>query len=398
MTYKKLSSLFYSNKEEFEKTYYIRYNAEGTYRFNFNIKSNPAFLVITKDILKSIEKIYELDKILLEKISEVPGIALKEYINKCLIDEIKVTNEIEGVASTRREISDILRDREEKFKKKRLYGLVKKYEMLTQEEINLVTCEDIKKLYDEFVLNEVLEEDKKNRPDGESFRDDVVYVKNENHTIIHEGIYPESKIIEYMTKCLAMLENEEYSSLIKIAVFHYMFGYIHPFYDGNGRMSRFISSYLISKKLNILVSYRLAYTIKKNVGAYYKSFKETNEEKNKGDLTLFVTKFLDIIIESLQDLCISLDEKINKLNYFVEIADGICEDEKLFRMTCVLVQNSLFGGIGLGVTELAEILQLGTTKIRSCLKELENEDLLRKSKLGKKIIYDINLDSLSEKL
>ena len=65
-----------------------------------------------------------------------------------------------------------------------------------------------------------------------------------------------------MTKGLNILNNDEYDYMIRIAVFHYIFGYIHPFYDGNGRTSRFISSYLLSKNLLPIVSYKLASTIK----------------------------------------------------------------------------------------------------------------------------------------
>ena len=61
------------------------------------------------------------------------------------------------------------------------------------------------------------------------------------------------------------LNNDDINFLIRIAVFHYAFGYIHPFYDGNGRTSRFISSYLLSQRLEDLVSFRLSYTIKLNI-------------------------------------------------------------------------------------------------------------------------------------
>ena len=65
-----------------------------------------------------------------------------------LVDEIKMINEIGGVNSTRKEINEIINDKTENNKKRRLYGLVKKYELLMEEEIKLKCCEDIRELYD----------------------------------------------------------------------------------------------------------------------------------------------------------------------------------------------------------------------------------------------------------
>ena len=129
MKYKLLSSLFYSDKKLYEETYTSRFNSESTYKFNFEIKNNKAFLFINKEILNKIDTILYLDKELAFYSDIVPPIALKDYKRKCLIDEIKTTNDIEGVHSTRKEIKDILNDKNTK-KDKRLYGIVKKYEMM----------------------------------------------------------------------------------------------------------------------------------------------------------------------------------------------------------------------------------------------------------------------------
>ena len=151
MKYKLLSSLYYSDRDLYEQTYLNRYNSESTYRFNFNIGKNNAFLVINNVIFKKIELIRDLDKDLLIIMKSVPAIALNQYAKKCLIDEITMTNEIEGVRSTRKEINDILNDKDNKNKHKRLFGVVKKYEMLLKDDdIKLVTCNDIRNLYDEF--------------------------------------------------------------------------------------------------------------------------------------------------------------------------------------------------------------------------------------------------------
>lgn len=397
MQYKRLSGIFYSNNNEYLKVYSDRYNSESTYRFDFDIKGNKAFLVINHDILQRIDDIYTLNRDLLKKMNNLPPIALQQYAKKCLVDEIKMTNEIEGVNSTRKEINEILNDKTENNKKRRLYGLVKKYELLMEEEINLESCEDIRKLYDELVLQEVLEEDLGNKPDGKIFRQGKVYVQDPTGKQIHTGIYPEDEIINNMTKGLSILNNDNYNYMVRIAIFHYLFGYIHPFYDGNGRTSRFISSYLLSKKLQFLVSYKLSYTIKENINSYHKLFKETNDEKNKGDLTLFVIKFFDILIKSLEELCESLDDRNNKLDYFKSIAAKICDgDYRKFNMLFILIQNTLFGDEGLDINDLNSICNIGVSKIRNTLKEFEQCNILYITKDGRKNLYDVNLNSMSE--
>lgn len=395
MEYKLLSSLFYSNKELYEKIYENRKNSESTYNLNFKIGNSDAFVFINNDILNRIDKILELDKKLLFLTNNIPSIALSEYSRKCLIDEIKTTNDIEGISSTRREINDILNDKNNKSKNKRLYGIVKKYEMLIKDEsIKLNKCEDIRLLYNELTLKDVVDENKENEPDGKIFRKDIVYVRNDRQEIIHRGITPEDEIINVMSNSLDILNNDDYNFLVRIAVFHYMFGYIHPFYDGNGRTSRFISSYLISKKLEPLVSYRLSYTIRQNIKKYYKSFNIVNDKKNRGDLTSFVITFFDFIIESIKDLCSSLIERIEKLDFFFEIIDKFTTDDKLKDIIFILVQNSLFGEEGLGVFELSNILEIGESTTRKLLKILENKELILKDKLGNKHIYNIHLDKL----
>lgn len=400
MEYKLLSSLFYQGKGVYEETYRKRIESESTYHFNLKINKYNGFVVINHEILQNIEQVMRLDKRLFLQMNLVPPIALTQYTRRCLVDEIKMTNEIEGVNSSRREINEILNAKKEKNEHKRFYGLVKKYEMLLRDEkIKLSSCQDIRDLYNEFALKDVVEENITNEPDGEIFRKDGVSVLGSNDRVIHEGLYPERKIIESMSESLNVLNDDSYDFLIRIAVFHYMFGYIHPFYDGNGRTSRFISSYLLSQRLEFLVACRLSCTIKENVQTYYKAFKIVNDEKNRGDLTSFVIVFLEILVKSIESLCESLEERKNKLEYYRRVAEKVSEgDEKLFSVIFVLIQNTLFGDEGIGVEEIYQILKpnVGKSKIRDYISILRNKGILLVKKDGRKDLFDVDTEKLAE--
>ena len=95
------------------------------------------------------------------------GGAVEQYLTNCLIDEVVLTNEIEGVNSSRREIGEILTNLSSNDKNGRFRGIVEKYLMLRKNiEIPLNTCADIRDIYNELVLEEVVTRKASNAPDG----------------------------------------------------------------------------------------------------------------------------------------------------------------------------------------------------------------------------------------
>lgn len=62
----------------------------------------------------------------------------------------------------------------------------------------------------------------------------------------------------------------------------------------------------------------------------------------------------------------------------------------------MLIQNTLFGDEGLDTNTLNAISQVGKSKIRNSLKELEEKGILYVTKEGRKKLYDVNLNYISE--
>lgn len=392
MNYIQLSKEYYKNKENYEQLYQSRFYSEFTLHIPIQINGNDAFLTYPPEMLQLITKIYKMNTLLYEKIQVLPGIALEQFTKKCLIDEIKLSNDIEGIYSTRKEIRELLKPETTERYKKRLYGFVQKYNMLSHNEnISIASCKDIREIYDDLVLKEVMEEDIRNKPDGVFFRKDGVSIQGSNLKIIHSGVNPEEKIISYMDECLKLIKDDTLNPVITASIIHYFIGYIHPFYDGNGRLNRFISSYLLSKELHTLVGYSLSYTIKKQVDVYYKAFKITNEAKNKGDITPFVLIFLDFILQALEHLNATLAEKIEQMTFYYEKIMTVSKEHKLLDVLFALMQNSLFGEEGMTVEILAEALSVSAPTIRNYINNI-NDEMLKVSKIGHKNAFDINLE------
>lgn len=402
MNYESLDKLYYKDPEHYQDIYKERFQNSATKHLDFKIGDNVAFYTETAEVLNIIISILKMEIKLQQLRNELPGIALKQFSLRCLIDEIVVTNDIEGVSSTRRDISDILDGEEKNVQKKRFHGLVQKYLLLndaSSKPIQLASCQDIRNIYDELVSKEIKEDDPNNLPDGRFFRHEIVYVHSATQKIIHTGLYPESTIESAMEKALAFLNDQNILSLIRISIFHYLFGYIHPFYDGNGRTSRFISSYLLSQEVDPLLGYRLSATIKEDTARYYRVFKTCNHPHNLGDLTPFLLFFLGIIQKASNQLYEALQRRAHDLEYYSKLlyaTPSINSNQTFIDLGYYLLQAELFSEEGISLQELLHEMSLSRTTLHSKLEKFNSMNLLVEQKRGKQKFYKLNLKVLEQ--
>ena len=396
MGYTTLSDLYYKDTAAYEEQYQARYNSEYTVHLDFDVAGHQAFFVQTPEVYSILTDILRMNKAVSNLCTALPGAAIKQFSRRCLIDEIVLKNSIEGVRSTRKEISDILDELETKSKGKRFYGLVKKYNMLmVKEELPLASCQDIRDIYDELALAEVMEEEPENIPDGSIFRKNSVSIYSPSQKEIHKGLYPEETIIHAMEQALAFLNNDSCEVLFRIGVFHYLLEYIHPFYDGNGRLGRFICSYLLSQELEPVTGYRISYTIKEYIKDYYRAFSTCNNPLNRGDLTPFLHMFLKIVQISVEKLKTSLQQGFTKLNRCVQKIPELTaqSDNALEELYHLLIQAALFSERGVPTSLVLKHVEISRGTLTKKLEEIP-DGLLIKKRRGNTNYYSINLEAL----
>ena len=384
------------NKEEAAALANELYNHVSSISSDLKIGNSPAFILYCDEILHELQAIRSMNLQISLLSEDVPTVALHQFINHAIIEEIHQTNEMENVQSTRKEIKDELKVIENGKKGKRFDGMIRKYKLLLDNpQIPLSSCQDIRNLYDSFVLEEVKREKPSDVPDGLFFRKDPVAVIRHNDTI-HEGVFPESALNEAMEQALLLLNNDDYDPLIRIAAFHYLFGYIHPFYNGNGRMTRFISSYRLSaNRIHILVALRLSLVIKSHQSQYYSMFKTTNDSRNYGDMTCFVIDFLRFVHEACEQVLSYLQEKKHLIDHYRIMIQQLNLDENAKQLLYVLAQVSICESDSLIKTEMKQTNRLSYFLLNKYLAEIKPYLII--SKEGKKTLsYRADLQKLDK--
>ncbi|MCM1149342.1 MAG: Fic family protein [Butyricicoccus sp.] len=403
MKYPELRKMYYKDRDGYEQECAMRPESAWATVLPLEINGYKSYYMNCPEITGLICEIYKNYIVLKKTVDRLPSIAYDCYKRNCLIDEVMMTNDLEGVHSTKREISEILDATQKESKKAmRLRGMVVKYEKLlsgSEEVIELKNSRDIRKLYDELVIDEMAKED---LPDGEIFRKGPVSVVSATDKEKHRGLPPpEKNIIDSMDKALEVINLGEFPVLIGIAALHYYIGYIHPFYDGNGRLNRFISSYLLSMHLGTLVGLRLAYTIKNEKNLYYSAFDFANNKKNRGDITPFIIIFLKIVNDSIIQMLRKVWDGEEKFVFYANLFDRLKPelDGDSHKILVVLIQDKIFGSGKFDIKGLAEVMEYGYSKMRKELVKISEstmERLLKRSREGHRYIYSIDLDALEE--
>lgn len=391
--YYKLSKIFYMDGK-FEEEYHNRFNSYSTYKTNLKIKSinngnfekeeTSLFLFASKELMNLNIKIMENSREIEVLRNYLPESAYQSFLYKLLINELQSTNEIETVRSTKKEIVEAIKNTN--VNNKRFVGLVKSYMMMDSlKDINEV--KDFRKIYDELVSSEV---EKENKLDGELFRKEVVNIDSSGK-VIHKGASSEDIIVTMLSDLVEFYKYNDMPYIYKIMVFHYFFEYIHPFYDGNGRVGRYLVCKQLSSMLDPLSALTFSYSINRNKSKYYKAFTETSHPLNRGEVTFFVEDMLSFIVDGQESIVEYLEGSISKMNKAATVIVETFDVEIEKRIFISLVEDYLFSPQD-GLLSVSDLANRTESSMRTVKKYIElHNDKLEKIK-SRPLIYKLKED------
>lgn len=177
-------------------------------------------------------------------------------------------------------------------------------------------------------------------------------------------------------------ELQDIDPLIKMAIIHFQFESIHPFYDGNGRTGRIINIlYLILENLQSLPILYLSNYIIKHKADYYKYLQKVRDENLWEEWVLFIIKGVEETAKETTKLILGIKD-------LMQASKHLLRDNYKFYSQDLL--NNLFKHPYTKIEFIVNDLGVSRLTAANYLNKLAEDGILRKEKLGTGNYY-INL-------
>jgi Fic family protein len=323
----------------------------------------------TKKVLKALPAAHAA-------LAELKGIAStipnqNILINTLGLQEAKDSSAIENIITTHDDLYkselnlDSFKSLDAKEVQNYILALKKGFELVS--ETNLLTNKTI------LLIQEVLEGNKagfrklpgtalKNSSTGET-----IYTPPQDYNEI-------LKLMANLEKYINDSEVQDCDPLIKMAIIHFQFESIHPFYDGNGRTGRIINIlFLITEKLQTLPILYLSKYIIKHKPEYYRFLQIVRDDNLWEEWLLFMVKGVEETAKETIDLIISIKELM--MDYKHQLRNN-------YKFYSQDLLNNLFKHPYTKIEFVVNDLGVSRLTAANYLNKLSSDGLLNKKKLG----------------
>ncbi|TAJ06889.1 Fic family protein [Marinilabiliaceae bacterium JC017] len=199
--------------------------------------------------------------------------------------------------------------------------------------------------------------------------------------VVYTPPQDKDEILELLTNFINHYNQQnDLSPLINLAILHFQFESIHPFYDGNGRTGRILNILylMLNELIDVPILYLSSYIID-NKAEYYRLLNQTNKIGKWEEWIMFMLKAVESTskstIKKITDIKNQLDLTILKVQE---------KAPKVYRKELVeLLFEQPYSKIEFVVNKLGVERKAASRY----LKELENIGVLKSQKVGRETLY-----------
>ncbi len=326
----------------------------------------------TRTVLKQLTRSYRA-------LSELKGYAnmipnKNILINAILINEAKDSSEIENIVTTHDEVFKAISI--EDYKSPAAKEVVNYRTALWHGynkviETDMITINTITEIQQLIILNRA----------GIRKQPGTVLKNEATGDIVYTPPCSEQEILELLANLEDYINSDnELDPLIKLAVIHYQFEAIHPFYDGNGRTGRILNIlYLVLKGLLESPILYLSKYIIRNKQDYYKLLRVVTNEGRWEDWILY-------ILIGIEETATETLKLVKEINIYIDKTAAQIKEElpELYQRELV---DLLFFEFYTKNKYLIEGLGVSRRTAYTYLSKLIDKGFLKEKKVGKSKIY-----------
>jgi Fic family protein len=192
-----------------------------------------------------------------------------------------------------------------------------------------------------------------------------------------------TEVLDLMSNLEKFINDNDFSNLdplIKMAIIHYQFESIHPFYDGNGRTGRIINIlYLVLQGLLDIPILYLSRYITQNKAEYYQVLQDVRTKEDWEHLILYFLKSIEITAKQTIDLITNINNLMQEYK-----ADIQTKLPKIYSQDLI---NILFKNPYTKIEFLEKELRLSKRTAQNYLDNVAENGFLEKTKIGKSNYY-----------
>jgi Fic family protein len=206
---------------------------------------------------------------------------------------------------------------------------------------------------------------------------------------VHAGFAPD-QIEAGLQDALSALRAKGLFGSERFLLFHYLLEDIHPFYDGNGRLGRFLLSLGFQNEAESPFAFLVSRSIEEKKGVYYQAFREAEKAHNFADLTAFVEPMLLLLQEGAAKAVGELKTKRAAFEKEKERLGALRGGAKR-KVAILLLEASFYSAFGISNEEILSETKISRRALQYALKEFREEGMLLEKKIGKTTYQKLRL-------